>query len=355
MSDAAATGKAIGVDAKDRLDETALEPWLAAHVEGFAALVSYTKFPGGQSNPTYRLEDGTRSYVLRRKPFGPILPSAHAVDREYRVIAGLHPTGFPVARPYALCTDPAILGADFYVMSMVEGRTFWDGSLPRQSPAERRALYRAMIGTLADLHNLDYVAAGLEPHGKPGNYFERQVGRWTRQYRLSQTDDIPEMERLIEFLARTNPAQDRTAIIHGDYRIDNMIFAADAPRVAAVLDWELSTLGDPLADFAYLMMNWVMEGTGASGIAGLDHEALGIPTIDEAVALYCERTGRDGLPDLEWFFAFNIFRLASIVQGIKKRYIDGNASSAEAEERGSRAPQLAATAWHHARKAGAPA
>ncbi|MBC7986420.1 MAG: phosphotransferase family protein [Sphingomonadaceae bacterium] len=355
MEAATNEGRAIGVAPRDQLDEARLEPWLQANVEGFGDLVSYTKFAGGQSNPTYRIEDGGGSYVLRRKPFGPVLPSAHAVDREYRVIAGLHPTGFPVARPYALCTDAEVIGADFYVMDMVDGRTFWDGSLPDQSPGERGAIYRAMIATLADLHNLDYVAAGLESHGKPGNYFGRQVERWSRQYRLAQTDDIAEMESLIDWLPRTIPPQERTSIIHGDYRIDNMIFASDAPRVAAVLDWELSTLGDPLADFAQLASNWVMEGVNTAGIAGLDHAALGIPSLDEAVDLYCRLTGRDGLPDLEWYFAFSCFRLASIVQGIKKRFLEGNASSAEAEERGSRAPMLAAAAWDHARKAGAPA
>lgn len=345
---------AIDVAPRDRLDEARLEPWLRDNVDGFGALVSYTKFPGGQSNPTYRLEDGARSYVLRRKPFGPILPSAHAVDREYRVIAGLHPTGFPVPRPYALCTDPEVIGADFYVMDMIEGRAFWDGSMPGETAETRGAVYRAMIETLADLHNLDYASAGLEGHGKPGNYFGRQVDRWSRQYRLAETDDIPEMEALIEWLPRTIPPQERTSIIHGDYRIDNIIFAPAEARIAAVLDWELSTLGDPLADFAQLASNWVMEGSGQSGIAGLDHAALGIPSLDEAVDLYCARTGRAGLPDLEWYFAFASFRLASIVQGIKKRFLDGNASSAEAEERGSRVPMLAEIAWEHARKAGAP-
>lgn len=347
--------RAEGVAEKDRLAEDRLDTWMRDHVEGFHGLRRYTKFSGGQSNPTYRIEDeaGT-AYVLRRKPFGPILPSAHQVDREYRAIAALHPTGFPVARPYALCRDEDVIGADFYVMEMVEGRTFWDGTLPDQEPAERKAVYRSMIGTLAQLHNFDYREIGLEHHGKTGNYFERQINTWTRQYRRSETDELPEMEKLIEWLPTTVPEQTRISVIHGDYRLDNMIFAPDRPEVAAVIDWELSTLGDPLADFTYLAINWVMTGVNASGLASADLEQLGIPTLDEATAQYCERTGRDGVPDLQWYFAYNVFRLTSILQGIKKRWLDGTASSAEAEERAKRVPDLAKMAWEFAKKAGAP-
>ncbi|MGP1283243.1 MAG: phosphotransferase family protein [Parasphingopyxis sp.] len=346
---------AEGVAEKDRLNEDNLEAWMREHVDGFAGLAAYTKFPGGQSNPTYRIEDEAgRAYVLRRKPFGPILPSAHAVDREFRVISGLHPAGFPVARPYALCEDDAVIGAAFYIMEMVEGRTFWDGMLPELEPTERTSVYRSMIGTLARLHNLDHVELGLENHGKTGNYFERQINTWTKQYRRAETETIEEVEKLIEWLPETVPEQTRTSVIHGDYRIDNMIYAPDRPEVVAVLDWELSTLGDPLADFTYLAMNWVMEGTGTASLGGQDLEGTGIPTLEEATALYCELTNRDAVPDLNWYFAYNLFRLTGILQGIKKRWLDGTASSAEAEERSKRVPELAAAAWGFARAAGAP-
>lgn len=331
-----------------------LETWCRAAIPGFTGPIALDKFPGGQSNPTYRLEAGSGRYVLRRKPFGTLLPSAHAVEREYRLIRALHPTGFPVARPHALCEDPEVIGAPFYVMDLVEGRTFWDGRLPGQAPAQRRAIYEAMIGTLARLHAFDPQAIGLGDYGAPGNYFERQVGRWTKQYRAAQTERIEEAERLIEFLPRTVPEQTRLAVIHGDYRIDNLIYRPDAPEVAAVLDWELSTIGDPLADFAYLAMNWEMSPqSGGAALAGTDFAATGIPRLGEAVLLYCEATGRDDVPDLDWYFAYNLFRLLGIVQGIKKRVLDGNASNAQAEEMAARVPMLAEAAWQFAQRAGA--
>jgi aminoglycoside phosphotransferase (APT) family kinase protein len=335
------------------LDEARLGEWLEANVAGFAGPFRIEKFAGGQSNPTYRIDTASGSYVLRRKPFGPILPSAHAVEREHQLIAALHPTGFPVARPYGLCEDSAVIGAPFYLMEMVEGRTFWDGALPGMAAVERAAVYEAIVDTLAALHGIDYAAAGLGDYGKPGNYFERQVARWSKQYRMSQTDDMPEVERLIEWLPRTVPPQTRTSIVHGDFRIDNMIFASAEPRVRAVLDWELSTLGDPLADFSYFLMNWVTEPEGRSGVKGLTGPETGIPTIEAMVDRYCAATGRDGVPDLNWYFAYNLFRLTGIVQGIKKRVIDGNASSAQATETVARLPGLAASAWHFAREAGA--
>ncbi|MHA6720494.1 phosphotransferase family protein [Sphingomonas sp. RS6] len=335
------------------LDEARLSAWLAANVAGFEAPFAVTKFPGGQSNPTYRIDAASGAYVLRRKPFGPILPSAHAVDREHRLIAALHPTGFPVPAPLGLCDDEAVIGAPFYVMAMVQGRTFWDGALPGMSRGDRAAIYAAMTDTLAALHNVDVATVGLGYYGRPGNYFARQVERWTRQYRASQTDEIPEIERLIAFLPATVPPQSRTGIVHGDYRIDNMIFAADAPRVLAVLDWELSTLGDPLADFSYYLMSWVMPPEARAGVMGLAGAETGIPTIEAVVARYCAATGRDGLPDLDWYFAYNFFRLAGIVQGIKKRMIDGNASSSEAAATVTRLPGLASAAWQFAEKAGA--
>lgn len=343
----------LPIPARDRLDEAALTAWMTANVTGFDGPLTLSKFKGGQSNPTYRVDTAGASYVLRRKPFGAVLPSAHAVDREFRLIAALHPTGFPVARPHALCRDESVIGAMFYVMELVEGRTLWDGKLPDLAPAERTAVYEGLIGTLARLHSIDPVAVGLGDYGRPGNYFARQVERWTRQYRAAQTDDIPEVERLIDFLPRSLPDQTRTAIIHGDYRIDNLIFAPTGPRVLAVLDWELSTIGDPLADFTYLAMNWTLASEGRAGILGVDFAATGIPDLERAVALYCRETGRDGLPDLDWYVAYNLFRLIGILQGIKKRVIDGNASSAEAEATAARIPSLATAAWDRARAAGA--
>ena len=338
---------------QDVVDETKLAAWMTANVEGFTGPVTVRKFAGGQSNPTYRLDSPSGAYVLRRKPFGPLLPSAHAVDREYAVIAGLHPAGFPVAKPYGLCTDDAVLGSWFYVMGMVEGRTLWDGGLPDMRRQQRTATYDAMIDTLAALHNVDHVAAGLGDYGKPGNYFERQVGRWTKQYRAAETEVMPDMERLIDYLSRTIPEQTRTTIVHGDYRIDNMIFAPSEPKVLAVLDWELSTTGDPLADFSYMMMNWVTEPEGRSGVQGLTGPETGIPTIAQMTERYCAATDRDGVPDLNWYFAFGLFRLTSIVQGIKKRVLDGTASSAHAAEMATRVPRLAEQAWEFAGKAGA--
>ncbi|ATY31272.1 phosphotransferase family protein [Sphingomonas psychrotolerans] len=335
------------------MDETRLGEWLAGNVTGFAGPFAIEKFAGGQSNPTYRIDAASGSYVLRRKPFGPILPSAHAVEREHQLIAALYPAGFPVARPYGLCEDAGVLGAPFYIMEMVEGRTFWDGALPGMAPGERTAVYEAIVDTLAALHSVDYAGVGLGEYGKPGNYFERQVARWSKQYRMSQTDDMPEVEKLIEWLPRTVPAQTRTAIVHGDFRIDNMIFAPAEPRILAVLDWELSTLGDPLADFSYFLMSWVTAPEGRSGVQGLTGPERGIPTIEAMVERYCAATGREGLPDLNWYFAYNLFRLTGIVQGIKKRIIDGTASSAQAAETVKRLPGLAASAWHFAREAGA--
>jgi aminoglycoside phosphotransferase (APT) family kinase protein len=343
----------IAVAERDKLDLDALGAWMTENVAGYAGPLTYAKFAGGQSNPTYRLDTPDRAYVLRRKPFGPILPSAHAVDREYRVIAGLHPTGFPVPRPYGLCEDPDVIGSAFYVMEMVEGRTIWDGSMPGATPPERTAHYEAMVDTLAALHNTDYAAAGLGEYGKPGNYFERQVGRWTKQYRAAETEHMESVERLIEWLPRTLPEQTRTSIVHGDYRIDNMIFAPAEPKVIAVLDWELSTLGDPLADFSYLLMSWVTEPEGRSGVLGMTGPDTGIPTIDQVVERYCAATGRDGVPDLNWYFAYNLFRLTGIVQGIKKRIVDGTASSAQAEKTVAKIHGLADAAWGFAVKTGA--
>ena len=334
------------------VDEQALERWLEANVEGFTGPLELTKFPSGQSNPTYKITAASGVYVLRRKPFGKLLPSAHAVDREYRLLSALHPLDFPVPRPLALCTDPEVIGAIFYVMELARGRPYANGALPEFDPATRRRMYGQMVATLADLHNIDPEAAELGDFGKPGNYFERQVMRWTRQYRDSQTDYLPEMERLIAFLPETLPEQARTSIVHGDYRIDNVVFDGDG-TLTAVLDWELSTLGDPLADFSYLAMQWMMPADGGAGLAGLDLEALGIPCLDEIVERYSARAGVPVANQLDWYFAYNLFRLAGIVQGIKKRVIDGTASHAQAAEMAKRVPMLAQAAWSFALKAGA--
>jgi aminoglycoside phosphotransferase (APT) family kinase protein len=341
------------VEERHRIDEARLDAWMRDNVEDYRGPLTVSQFKGGQSNPTYRLDTPQRAYVLRRKPFGKLLPSAHAVDREYRVITALHGAGFPVARSYGLCTDDGVIGAAFYIMSMVEGRIFWDGTLPGIEPAERRAIYESEIRTLARLHQYDPTAIGLADYGKPGNYFARQIDRWTKQYRASETQTIEPMNRLIEWLPKTVPAQDRVSVVHGDYRIDNMIFETNAPRVAAVLDWELSTLGDPLADFTYVLMNWSMPHEGRSSLGGVDVASLGIPARDEVVAIYCKATGRDGIPDLEWYFAYNLFRLCGIVQGIAGRVRDGTAASARAVEQAARAVPLAEAAWRHAVRAGA--
>ena len=333
------------------VDEAALGAWLEANVEGFRGPFKLEKFSWGQSNPTYRLAAASGDYVLRRKPFGPLLPSAHAVDREYRLIAALHPLGFPVPRPYALCADPDVIGAMFYLMELVSGRAFTNGALPEFDPPVRRSMYEQLVDTLAELHNIDPTAAGLGDFGRPGNYFERQVARWTKQYRDSQTDDLLEMERLIEYLPRSLPDQSRTSIVHGDYRIDNVLF--EDGKLKAVLDWELATLGDPVADFSYLAMQWMMPADGTAGLAGLDLPALGIPSLEETVQRYSERSGVPVAAELDWYFAYNLFRLAGIVQGIKKRVIDGTASSAKAAEMAARVPMLASAAWSFAEKAGA--
>ena len=336
----------------DALDDAALGRWLEANVEGFGGPFELRKFPSGQSNPTYRITAASGDYVLRRKPFGPLLPSAHAVDREYRLIAALYPLDFPVPRPFALCEDESVIGAMFHVMELARGRSYANGALPDFDPATRRRMYEQLIDTLADLHNIDPDAAALSDFGKAGNYFGRQVMRWTRQYRDSQTDYVAEMERLIAFLPETIPQQARTAIVHGDYRIDNVLFDGNG-TLSAVLDWELATLGDPLADFSYLAMQWAMPADSGAALAGLDLAALGIPGLREIAERYSERSGVPVVDKLDWYFAYNLFRLAGIVQGIKKRVIDGTASHAQAAEMATRVPMLASAAWRFAVKAGA--
>ncbi|MDQ3125212.1 MAG: phosphotransferase family protein [Pseudomonadota bacterium] len=340
------------VDPRYALDEAALDRWLAANVEGYAGPLTVRQFKGGQSNPTYELVTPGHAYVLRRKPPGTLLPSAHAVDREFTVISALHKQGYPVARPYALCTDDAVIGSMFYVMDKVEGRVLWDLKLPGMEPGQRRAIYDSQVDTLAALHAFDPVAIGLSDYGRPGNYFERQVGRWTKQYRASEIDPIPAMDRLIEFLPATLPPDGPTRIVHGDFRLDNLILSPDGPQVRAVLDWELSTLGDPMADFSYLLIAWVIPATARNGLAGADIEALGIPSVAGTVERYARLTGTTPA-NLDWLFAYNLFRLAAICQGIAGRVRDGTAASEHARTMAAQVPMLAAGALNFALKAGA--
>jgi len=335
------------VEDRHRFDEIHLDAWMRQHVEGYGGPLTVQQFKGGQSNPTYRLDTPGRSYVMRRKPFGKLLPSAHAVDREFRVISALGQQGFPVAHTYALCTDDSVIGASFYLMSMEEGRVFWDPTLPSQPPEMRRKIFTSKIETLAKLHMYDPEKIGLGDFGKPGNYFARQVDRWTKQYRASETQHIPEVEKLIEWLPKTLPEQKRVSIVHGDYRLDNMIFHGTEPRVIAVLDWELSTLGDPMADFTYLLMQWIMPVLERANL-----KALNIPSMEEAAQIYCTYTGT-GLPDLNWYLAYNLFRLAGIAQGIAGRIREGTAANAKAIESAKRTVPLAKAAWEWAQKAGA--
>jgi len=333
--------------AQHAFDTAGLARWMQAHIEDFSGPIELRQFAGGQSNPTFMVQSADRRYVLRRKPAGKLLPSAHAVDREYRVIKALEKTPVPVAKAYALCEDPAVIGAAFYVMDYVEGRVFWDAALPEAAPAERRAIYDEMTRVIAALHSVDYAAVGLGDYGKPGRYIERQVARWTQQYRASQTETIDAMERLIEWLPGHIPADEETGIVHGDFRLDNAIFHPREPRILAVLDWELSTLGHPLVDLAYLCTRYHLSSEQFRGLAGLDCAALQIPSEAECVADYCRRRGRAPVAPREWtyYLAFNMFRLTGILQGVMARALQGNASSATALEAGRRARPLAEQAW----------
>ena len=338
-----------------RFDVERLNTWMEREVEDYCGPLAVEQFRGGQSNPTYRLTTPSRVYVLRRKPPGKLLPGAHAVDREYRVISALSRQGFPVARAFALCEDEDVIGTPFYIMDFVEGRIFWDTDFPELRREERPAYFDAMNATIAQLHSIDPEAAGLGDYGRSGNYFERQIGRWSKQY-LADTDAgrVGAMDRLVDWLPRNIPSDACEArIIHGDFRCDNMIFDAQEPRVIAVLDWELSTLGHPLADFAYHLMMYRMPAGITTGLAGLDLAALNIPSEAEYVAAYCRRTGRDSIPSLDFYIAFNMFRLAAIVHGIKGRLARGTASSDHAGMMAARLEDLAELAWAQAVRAGA--
>jgi len=333
------------VPERHRFDIANLERYLRDHVEGFPGNLEVEQFKGGQSNPTFMLKAGPRRYVLRRKPPGKLLPSAHAVDREYRVITALHASGFPVAKTYCLCMDDAVIGTAFYVMDYVAGRVLWEPSLPQLPKEQRGAYFDELNRVIALLHSLDYASLGLADYGKPGNYIERQINRWTKQYRASETERIEAMENLIEWLPKNIPSGDETTIVHGDYRMDNVMFHPTEPKILAVLDWELSTLGHPLADFSYHCMTWRLTPGQFRGMMGVDFKALGIPTEQEYVAAYCRRTGRDGIPNWDFYMAYNMFRLAGILQGIMGRVKDGTAASAHAMEQGKRARPMAEAGW----------
>ena len=340
-----------------RFDEKKLEAYLIERIEGFQRPLEVRQFRGGQSNPTYQLVTPNRKYVLRRKPPGRLLPSAHAVDREFRAISALHPTGFPVAKPYLLCQDESIVGTMFYVMECVEGRVIWESTLPGLEKSQRWPIYDAMNETIARLHNLDYEKIGLGDFGKPGAYVARQISRWTKQYKASETETIAEMDKLIEWLPAHLPQEGRPSVVHGDYRLDNMILHPTEPKVLAVIDWELCTIGDPLADFTYHLMQWLMmpggSTAGTQSLVNSDLTALGIPTLDEYIDMYLKRTGRTERPAMDYYAAYNFFRLAGILQGIVGRVRDGTAASANATQNASAVRPLAQRAWHFAKRAGA--
>ncbi len=345
------------VPAELAFDTARLADYLTAHLAGFSGPLTVSQFKGGQSNPTYLLKTPARRYVLRRKPPGKLLPSAHAVDREYRVTAALHRHGFPVAEPVLLCHDDGAIGTAFYVMAHVEGRVIWEPSIPDGSAKERAAIYDALNATIARLHSFDPNVLGLADYGRGENYVARQVARWSKQYRASETEKIDDMERLIAWLPDHIPPASEVRVVHGDYRLDNVILAPDRPDILAVLDWELSTLGDPLADFSYHLMQWDMPasptGVGVGTLLGHDLVALRIPSRDDYVDAYRMRTGLDPRPQLENYLAYNFFRLAAIFQGIVGRARDGTAANEQAAGMARMVAPLAAKAWAFAREAGA--
>ena len=333
------------VAARHVFDTDGLTGYLHAQGRPFRGELRVEQFAGGQSNPTYLVSAGDDRYVLRRKPPGTLLPSAHAVDREYRIMRALADSGVPVPRVFALCEDASVIGTAFFLMEFVQGRVFWDPTLPGVGPAERGALYDELNRVIAALHSVDYAAVGLTDYGRPGNYLSRQIDRWTKQYRAAATEPMDAMERLIEWLPAHLPESDETTLVHGDYRIDNVIFHPTEPRILAVLDWELSTLGHPLADLAYHCMTWRVTPEEFRGIKGYDLDQLGIPREEAYLAAYCRRTGRSSVTDWDYYLAFNMFRMAAILQGILARAMQGNATSPEALATGKRARPMADAGW----------
>ena len=327
-----------------RFDLGALDRYLAANIEGYRGPVTVRQFKSGMSNPTFRLESPSGRYVLRKKPPGKLLPSAHQVDREFKAIKALYGTGVPVAKPYLLCQDDGVIGTAFYVMDYVEGRILTDLKLPGMRPAERAAHFDAMNDVLAKLHSVDYQKVGLGDFGRPANYIARQIDRWAKQYAMSKTDDIPEMDQLTAWLPAHIPAEETTTIVHGDYRMGNMIFHPTEPCILAVLDWELCTLGHPLSDLGYNCLAWHIPDP-PHGLGVADIAALGIPSEAEYVAAYCRRTGRSAIKDWNFYVAFSLWRLAAIAQGVYKRGLDGIASSPDAIKRGDAARRFSEIAW----------
>ena len=351
----AAFGGTTAVQERHRFDVARLEAFLAERIPGFAGPLAVEQFSGGQSNPTFLLTTPRARYVMRSKPApaAKLLPSAHAVDREHRVITALGRTGVPVPRTFCLSEDESVIGRAFYVMDYVAGRVLWEQSLPGMTASERTAIYDEMNRVIAQLHRVDYRDAGLADFGRPGNYLARQIDRWMKQYRASETERMIEMDRLIEWLPGAIPPGDETSIVHGDYRLDNLVFHPTEPRILAILDWELSTLGHPLADFSYHCMSWHIPPEQFRGIAGLDLASLGIPAEAEYIAAYCRRTGRARIDHWDFYLAYNMFRLAAILQGIMKRALDGTAASREAADAGKRARPMAELGWRYAQRAGA--
>jgi len=337
---------------RHRFDVDRLAAYLAGHLAGFAGPLTVKQFQGGQSNPTYLLITPARRYVMRSKPapVAKLLPSAHAIEREFRVMRALASQGVPVPEVLLLCEDESVIGRAFFLMEHVDGRIFWEQALPGLAPTERGAVYDEMNRVIAALHSVDVARAGLADYGKAGNYFARQIGRWSKQYRASETEPIEAIDRLIDWLPQHVPPGDETTVVHGDFRLDNLIFHPDEPRVLAVIDWELSTLGHPLADFSYLCMSWHIPPGAFRGIAGLDHAALGIPSEAEFIRRYCERTGRGGIEHWNFYLAYNLFRIAAILQGVYKRALEGMASADNALAAGDNAKALAAIGWRYATK-----
>jgi len=338
-----------------RFDVLALERHLRSSIDGFAGPLTVEQFKGGQSNPTFKLSTPSRTYVMRSKP-GPadkLLPSAHAIDREFRVMRGLAGSDVPVAQMHTLCEDESVIGRAFYVMDFVDGRVLWDPQLPGMRPDERAAIFDELNRVLAALHGVDFAAVGLGDYGRHDGYLARQIARWSKQYRASETEPIAAMDALIEWLPAHIPGGEETSVVHGDYRLDNVIFHPSEPRILAVLDWELSTLGHPLADFAYHCMTWYLPPGAGRGLGGLDISATGIPDVRDYIARYCHRTGRsDGIPNFEFYMAYNMFRMAGILQGIMKRVVDGTAASAQAVAMGKATRPIAEQGWAVAQSIG---
>lgn len=346
------TFEAVPVLDAHRFDEAALACFMAEHVEGFAPPLEVRQFQGGMSNPTFLLADGNGTrYVLRKKPPGELLPSAHAVDREFKVISALGPTDVPVAKAYALCEDESVIGQAFYIMEFLEGRVFRDVALPELEPAERRAIYDAMNDALAKLHGVDFEAVGLGDYGRVGGYIARQVRRWSQQYEASKTEEIPEMDKLSAWLSDNMPDDSLTTIAHGDFRLENLIYHPTEPRVLAVVDWELGTLGNPLSDLAYNCLPYHYGDPRWGDIIGLDYAAVGIPSEEDYVAAYCRRTGRD-IDDYTYYLVLSLFRFAAIIQGVYYRGVQGNAPTPEALKRKGKCEQLAKIAWAVLQKEG---